>query len=256
MSTRIEVDPTGEFARLLTDVERRQVPFATMQAINATAVETRQRWADVMPRVFDRPMPLTQRAVLYKKATRARLESEIFIRDEAFKGTPPAKYLQAQVEGGQRRRKGVEVRLGAQGLLPAGMYVVPGKGAQLDVYGNIKGSVVNQVLSQIGARFDPLQNETDDSRGKRHRRDARKGTRRGDFFALTRARGRLKPGIYQRIATGFGSAVTSILRFVDRARYRKRYDIFGMAQKIYDRRFAANFRREFEKAMASARGVQ
>jgi hypothetical protein len=247
------VDPDGSFARALSDFERRQVPFATQQAINATAFETRKEWAEAMPRVFDRPTALTTNAVLYRKATRANLTADIFIRDEAFKGTPPAKYLLAQVEGGTRRRKGLEARLGAKGLLPDGMFVVPGAGAELDNYGNIRGSTINRILSQLGARFDPLQNETDVSRGRRQRREKKKGDRRGDHFALRRSHGRLQPGVYQRISTGFGSAVQSVLRFVDRVHYGKRYDIFGMAQKIYDSRFPANFRREFDKAMASAR---
>lgn len=248
---RIEVDTEGLFRQALTDLERRQLPFATMQAINSTAFEVRQRWGEVMPRVFDRPTPLTTKAVLYRKATKSNLTAEIFIRDEAFKGTPPAKYLQAQVFGGNRGTKAFEKRLQSAGFLPVGWFAVPGKGAQLDAYGNLAGARMNRILSQLGARFDPLQNETDVSRGRRRKREARK--HRGDYVPIRQRRGRLAPGIYQRVTTGFGSTLVSVLRFVERVRYRPRYNIHDMARKVYARRFPDIFKRELAEAVASAK---
>ena len=256
---RTEVDPGNVLAREFTDLERRNLPFAARQAANATAFAVRQRWAQVMPRVFDRPTSLTMRAVLYRKATAARPAAEVFLRDEAFKGTPPAKYLQPQVEGGTRRYKGIEKRLQATGHLPAGMYVVPGKGAQLDAHGNVPARQISQVLSQLGARFDPLQNESDDSRGRRRRREAKRGQRGGDFFAVNsrvrgkgRGRGHLAPGVYQRIRTGFGSALRSVLHFVKGVQYRPRYRVFDLAQRIYDREFPFHFKRELTKAVQTS----
>ncbi len=247
-----KVDEDNLFGRTLTELERTQLPFAAIRAANETGFAVRQRWSEVMPRVFDRPTPLTRKAVLIRKATKRDPGAEIFLRDEASKGTPPAKYLQAQVEGGGRRQKGMEKRLQAKGILPAGQYVVPGRGAQLDAYGNIPGSQVNAILSQLGARFDPLQNETDASRKRRHRREKKKGQRAGDFFALKKARGRLAPGIYQRITTGFGSAVRSVLRFVRSVSYTPRYPIFRLAERIYSREFPFHFDRELAKAVQTA----
>lgn len=249
---RVQVDQGGAFGKGLTELERTQLPFATRQAMNATAFDVRQRWAEVMPRIFDRPVPLTQRAVLYDKASKARPYAEIYIRDEATKGTPPAKYLQTQVMGGSRRPKGIERQLSAQTILPAGMFVVPGRGAKLDQYGNIPRSQLNMIKSQLGAQGDPLANESEKSRGRRLKRNAKRGKRDGNFFAVRTQRGRMAPGIYERITTGFGSAVRSVLRFVKSVSYRRRYPIFDMAQKIYDRRFPDNFQRELTKAVASS----
>lgn len=248
-----KVDEDNLFGRQLTDLERTQLPFAAMRAANETGFAVRRRWSEIMPRVFDRPTPLTQRAVMIRKATKQRPGAEIFLRDEAFKGTPPAKYLQAQVEGGTRRHKGMEKRLQAKGILPAGHFVVPGRGAQLDAYGNIPGRQVNAILSQLGARFDPAQNETATSRKRRHRRLARKGTRAGDYFALKKAYGRLVPGVYQRITTGFGSAVRSVLRFVRSVSYTPRYRIFDLAERIYAREFPFHFERELAKAVQTSK---
>lgn len=247
------VDPDGVTNRVFTDLERTQLPFACMQAANATAYGIRQKWADVMPRVFDRPTPLTRRAVVYQKATRKRLWAIVKIRDEAFKGNAPAKYLLAQVFGGERHDKAFENRLQAAGILPSDKQATPGKGAQLDGFGNISGGQMNQILSQLGARFDPLQNETATSRGRRQRREAKKGTRRGDYFAVKQKRGGLRPGVYQRVRTGFGSAVRIILAFVRPARYRPRYHIFQLAERLYPRLYAFHFDNELRKALETAR---
>lgn len=245
---RMDVDPGQLLVGQLNALERQQLPFALRTAINQTAAEVHYTWRTVAPRVFDNPVHATVTAALYRKATAQRPYAEIFIRDEAPKGTPPAKYLLAQVEGGARRHKGIEQRLTARGILPVGMFVVPGKGAQLDAHGNMPRSQLNQIKSQLGAQFDSLSNETDKSRKRRQARQAKKGSRSGDYFALRTARGGLKPGVYQRISTGFGSAVRSVLHFVRSVSYRKRYDIKRMAQTVYDR----NIQVRFNLAMANA----
>ena len=43
----IKVDAGDVFSRQLSDLERKQLPFATVQAINATAFDVRERWKDI-----------------------------------------------------------------------------------------------------------------------------------------------------------------------------------------------------------------
>jgi hypothetical protein len=246
----ITVDPSNLLARKLSDLELTQVPFAAMQAINGTAFDVRTEWQERMPKVFDRPTVLTLNAILYTKATKQNLRAQVFVRDEAFKGNPPSKYLQAEVEGGQRRHKAFENRLTSVGILPAGMYVVPGKGAQLDAFGNISGGQITAILSQLGAHFDPLNNQTDTSRARRRKREAKQGSRAGDYFVPSKG-SHLPPGVYQRLSTGFGGAVRSVLFFVGRATYRPRYPIYNFAQQVFDRRLAPRFHEELQKAVAS-----
>lgn len=250
---KVLVDADNELGRKFTDLERKNLPFAVRQAVNATAFAVRQRWSEIAPRIFDRPTGLTVRAPLYTKATAARPYADIFIRDEASNGTPPAKYLQAQVAGGARAKTGLEILLQAKGAMPAGYFAVPGKGAELDQYGNIKKGQISRVLSQLGARNDPLQNETETSRDRRRRRAVKRGTRGGEFFVLPKKRGRMLPGIYQRLQTGFGSAVKSLFIFVRSTRYKPRYDIMGIAQKIYDRQLPFHFKRELDKALQTSK---
>lgn len=250
---KIEVDADNLLARQFTEIEQKNLPFATMQAVNATAFAIRQSWADVAPRVFDRPVPLTIKAAQYEKATKARPYAVVKLRDEASGGNPPAKYLLTEVEGGVRRKTGLELLLQAKGAMPAGMFAVPGQGAELDAYGNLKKGQISAVLSRLGARQDPLQNETEVSRDRRRKRAAKRGTRGGEYFALSTKRGRMLPGIYQRFATGFGSAVKSLVIFVRSTRYKPRYDIFGLAQRSWDKLMPFHFARELEKAIQSSK---
>lgn len=252
---RIDVDADNALARRFTEIERQNLPFAIVQAVNKVAFEIRQIWARTAPRVFDRPTPLTIKAALYQKATKSRLYATIFLRDEAPKGTPPAKYLLPQVEGGQRRKKGLEVLLQAKGAMPAGMFAVPGKGAQLDAFGNVQASQVRQILSQLQAGRETgfVSNETETSRKRRRRRAAKHGIRGGEFFALKQKRGRLLPGIYERLSTGFGSALRSIFVFTKAATYRPRYDIFGLAQRQWNKLMSFHFERELSKAIQTSK---
>jgi len=266
---RIAVDADTLLGRQFTALEREQLPFAIVQACNATAYAIREAWKRAAPRVFDRPTPLTVNAAMYRKATKDRLFAEIFLRDEAFKGAPPSKYLQAEVEGGQRRKKGFEVLLQAQGWMPAGQFAVTGRGARTDQYGNVPGGQVTAILSQLGALRDPYQNantagpkrrSNERSRAEylgRTRRNTvavmqRTVRRGGRYFALQRPRGKLAPGIYERIGTGFGSAVRSVFVFTSRASYTPRYDIFGLAQRTWDKLMPFYFNRELDKAIRSA----
>jgi hypothetical protein len=251
---KVEVDEKGIFGRNLTDLEKRQIPFATVLAINDTSFQVREQWNKAMPLVFDRPTPLTRNAVLYRKATKANLAADVFLRDEATKGTPPAKYLLTEVEGGPRRQKRSERWLQSRGLMDSGRFAVPGAAAKLDQYGNVKGSEFTRILSFLQAHPDKLSRATDVSRHRRIRKEIKRQGFTTDVFALKKARGKLQPGVYQRFDLGrLGSAVRPILRFVDRVTYRKRYDIFGIARKAFNDRFPQNFRNALERAMATAR---
>ncbi|PKH75824.1 hypothetical protein CXF96_00970 [Stenotrophomonas sp. Betaine-02u-21] len=247
---KIGVDPDGLFDRQLTELETQQVPFAARQASNAVAFEIRERWKRTAPRVFDRPTPLTVSAAMYRKATKEQPYAEIFIRDEAFKGTPPAKYLLAEVEGGERRKKGFERLLQQRGLLSPSQFAVLGRGASANAYGNLPAGQITRILSQLGASRDQYQDQTDVSTKRRRRSKKKRG---GEYFVLPKRRGALRPGIYERIATPWGSAVRSIFIFTGTAKYRPRYDIFGMADDTWKRLMPFFLKRELEKAMQTAR---
>lgn len=230
----------AEFVRSLSDIERRKLPSVTVRALNVSAFEVRDEWAREIPQVFDDPTSITLRSPLYRKATPQRMHAEVFIRDEVLSGTPPSEYLKPQAFGGPRQQKRSEAALSRYTGFPP--YFVPARGAPLDAYGNLRRGLIQRILSQLQATHDPAQRETEAKRGRRLRRQQRRGGG-GHYFTVPVARGALKRGVvYERIVSGFGSAVRPILIGVESPpQYRVRFDAFALAQRIFVQRFRVNF---------------
>ncbi len=252
---RIEVDTGGVLDRTFSDLEKRQLPFVGITTANKVAEEIKYRWSQMLRRQLSSPVRLTQNAAMVKRARYTRGGSgrrnveaaEVFIRDEAAKGTPPARYLFPQVFGGQGHDRGIDRGLRRAGVLRLSEFAIPVEDSTLtDANGNVKRGVVQQILSQMGAQFDQLSNETGASRA----RNVRRGKRR--FFAVTTSdrKGRnrhLSPGIYWRDGR---VDLTKVYHFTRRpSKYRSRLDIFGAAQKSFDQVFPFHFNRELEKAL-------
>jgi hypothetical protein len=104
--------------RMMTDLERRQLPFALARALNNTAKAAQLDVQRELPRAFDKPTPFTQRGIAIKTASRGELEAEVFVRPIQ------AEYLGLQERGGTREPKGqalvtpVAVRLNQYGNIP------------------------------------------------------------------------------------------------------------------------------------------
>jgi hypothetical protein len=82
----------------LTSAQKKQIPFATANAINQTAFQTRKQLQKDMDNTFrGGAAPFTKRGVLVQKATKKNLEGAVYINKEQ------SKYLQKQVFGGIRR---------------------------------------------------------------------------------------------------------------------------------------------------------
>lgn len=230
MLITIDTKDIAAAAQMLRSLSSRGASFAMMNAINNLAFGVRQQWPAEAAKLFDRPTPLTQKALQFDRARKDNLSATIKFRDDAFKGTPPAKYLSAQLSGGARAQKRFEKRLVDRGILPAGMMAVPGAAAKLDRYGNLSQGVIGKILSALGAQFDRLQNETPVSRERRDRSAARRGKPPARYFFLRKARGKLPAGVYERTQFRFGSAVKPILVFVRQGNYEGRIKDFNFAQ--------------------------
>ncbi len=136
---------------------RGRLPRATKNALNWTAFDTRERVQKLMRRVFHEPTKFTLKGVLVDKATNRRLRSSVYLRDEATKGTPPAKYLQHQVRGTSRQPKRFEAALRSRGLIGSNQFVVPGPDAPLNKAGNVTGGRTQKILSALGGSRDAAQ---------------------------------------------------------------------------------------------------
>jgi hypothetical protein len=232
----------------------KRFPQALLRALNDTAFDVRGDWRDEMPRVFDRPTAFTLNAVLYNKAKIDNLVAEVFLRNDAAKGVPPSKYLEAQVEGGARRAKRSEVLLRNAGVLSGDEYWTPGPSVQLDSSGNVPGRTVRTILSDLQASYDTAQHSTAESRGKRARR-SKIGKREVFFYSRgpsgNRGDGRpqhLKRGIYGRTRTVFGSALRLVMHIVRSApQYTSRYDVYELTRRLFAQRFERNYRRHMDR---------
>lgn len=231
-------------------IEREQVPFATAMALTKTAKFVEKKISEEMARVFDRPTRYTLNSLRTAPATKRKLVAEVKIKDESFKAVAPIKWLAPQVYGGTRGHKRFEQRLIQAGVMASNEYAMPGQAAQLDGYGNMSRAQMVAILSDVQAHWDPQQNSTRASRVKR----AKRRRRGGIYFAVTVRRGKLRPGVYERIGFGFGTAVRPVLVFVRKQpAYRKRLRFFETAEQVSAMRFRMEFNLAMRQAVRTAR---
>lgn len=242
-----------EITRHLSATSQRHIPYATARGLTKTVQFVAEKLREELPRVFDRPTRFTMNAFFIRPATKARLWAEVKIKDEAFKGTPAIKYLAPGIFGGARRRKAFENLLERAGVLPPGWVTVPGAGAELDGYGNMKPSQISQMLSDLSARRDPLQNITARSKGRRLRSRTKRATFYFSTHPGTARTAHLRAGIYKRSHFGFGAAIKPVLIFVKSARYRKRFDFYRIADQVGRARWPIEFALAMREALWTAR---
>lgn len=249
--------------RWLDDVGK-QARFATMRAINETAKDVQREVKGEIGRVFDRPTPYIANSIrITTWARRDKLEAVVEPKYIGGKGVEPTKVLQAEIYGGPRRLKKSEVALQRAGILPPGYVTVPGAGAPLDGFGNIKGSFLVQLLSYFQAFGE--QGYKANMTGKRKAQLAKRGVSASGFrtiagveyfVAYGALRGgrtaHLHPGIWSRTGT-HGAVVKPILMFVRQANYRPRLHVFTLADQVVARNFIGHFEREFSNALRTAR---
>ena len=223
----------------LTAVAAGQYKYGLMVGINNTARDVQKALVAAMPVKLDRPRPFTVNS-LYTKFARDKNnpEAEVLYRQFAGKGPPAARYLIPQVEGGKRVAKGFEKRLQARGKLPAGRFLVPGKGLTLDKYGNVPGAVYTKILSALKAQHDETQN-----------------TASGGQFFIGSPGGKAF-GIYKRMPgkNGKYGRIFPFFIAVDHApNYEPRFPFFDIGQREMERVYSDNIIKGFDHAIATAR---
>lgn len=105
-----------------------QIPFATAQALNATAYDARTGTQDQMEKDLDKPTPFTLRSVRYRKANKRALKAILEITPEAWD------YLAYQAEGGTRKPKNRAIAIGVN--------------ARRNKYGNVAKGSIKRLLAR------------------------------------------------------------------------------------------------------------
>ncbi len=239
------IDQVARELELLARPDRMSKALST--ALTRTAKAAQLEIQQAMPRVFDRPTPFTIKSVMIQPATAQTLMARVFIRDEATKGTPPIKYLSPQAHGGDRRQKRFERQLAQAGLLPPGMFAVPGEAAKLDAYGNWDRGQIVQVISYLKAFGE--QGYRANMSDKRKQAFSRKNGG-VEYFVGRQAGGRKTLGIWARYRFGAGSAIKPIALFVRAPRYKAKFDFEKLANDVAVLELPVQVRRAVDEALA------
>jgi hypothetical protein len=239
----------ADVAKRVTELGK-QATYAAAVALTRTGQDIKAGIAGDMQSAFDRPTAYTLRSLYLKPATKTNLQVKVWLKDDAGKGTPAARYLWPQIAGGNRVQKGMERMLQRAGLLGASQYAVPAVGAELDSNGNVKRSQVVQILSQLKLQRSAGYESKATGSARSNRTIARQGV---TYFALASVRRGLQPGIYLKRRFAHGSAIRPVFIFVDAVSYQPRLKFFETGDAIAQSRFLAHFETEIEKAIATAR---
>lgn len=229
----------ADVERSLSDLAKRQWPYAMASAINDTGKLVLKANQRAMAQAFDRPRPFTLNAFWWKPATKQRPEGSLQRKDLIGR----KHYLEVQEEGGTRPHTGLEKLLGAR--YPGVGYVTPawrgvrdGKGLTGDGHGNLSGGTIQRILSQTQAQRDPTANQTEASK-------KRKGRSRPTYFVPKN--GQLSPGVWHRQ----GESLKRILTFnVKPPSYRKRTRFYDRANEVAERFLPRKLVEHLAKAMA------
>jgi hypothetical protein len=262
IATGMQIAVTENFAEIRKRIADagKQNAFATSVALNKTAEVSKQALRSEMPRVFDRPTPWVLNSLRIKYARKDKLSAELAYKDKSSVESARS-MLEPQVDGGGRRAKVMELRLNRIGLLPVGWQAVPGAAAQLDKFGNLNRGQITLLLNVIGAYTEAGYNKANAKTVARLAAGGRKSSQYGQYgyaWLVNPVSGskrikHLKPGIFQRVATGFGSSLRPILMFVRTALYKKRFNFYGIVQKVVNSEFSKQFDAAHSLALRTAR---
>jgi hypothetical protein len=279
--------------RYLTGLRKDQIPFATAYALTQTAKQAQKNIVDTMQRVFDRPKPYTLNGTYVKPATKRDLTAIVKLKDGYLGESPNTKkgtadqYLRAEVQGGPRRNTAFEKALIFNGLMPPGYFAIQTKFAPKDPYGNVPPGFYTRVISQLGIgdelqranknkakkkgetakrlkNSSPVKRAEDFQAKERRRKQRRLGAlvspkKRASYpifnvYPLREKNKHLKPGIYERVSSGFSSNVRPMFIYVSTApKYKKRLEFNRIVSDTVAARLIANFEAGFRLADATKR---
>ena len=233
-----------EAIRALDVVSKKQIPFATKNMLNALAKSTKAQTEIDIKRNLDRPTDYAKRMIGMKYANKINLTAQVNVIGSVTKGQE--RVLGHLFAGGKRKGKGFEGALVSKGIMPRGFYAMPGQGAPLDFYGNIKRSFIKQLIDYLTANRVIKKSAQFENR----QRKQVKGATTSQYFVVNQKKqGGLPLGIWQHIGFGLGKALRPVIIFVSREPvYGRYFDLEKTAKQVINRD-AAN---EFDKAMAYA----
>lgn len=212
--------------------QAKQVAFATAVALTRTAQVIKDAMPGEMRKTLDRPTQFTTGGMFLRKANKNNLEAVVGFKDLQ------AGYMRYQIEGGVRQAGRAGIKL-------------PGN-IELNAFGNIPKGLISRLKAAA---------QRGDLSGAIRKRLGVDGNRRKGaspiqlFYGKPQGKGWEKApmGIWRRVPGTPGKLIPVIVFEDTPARYTKRFDFHGIAKRIVDREWNAQFARALSEAMRSAK---
>jgi hypothetical protein len=263
-----------QLRRQASDIRQlgRGIRRAQLEALDATAFEVKAAEQLEIDDSFDRPTAFTRNSLFVQRTQGGVPEARVGLKDDAGGQRAARRWLEPNIEGGGRALKSFEKSIRGLGVMDGTQFIVPGRFARLDAYGNISRGQIVQILSQLRAftgaetvsrnlvRRDGTRDKGNAATTAKKAAQLRSAAFRragGQYFAVgPQRRGGLAPGIYQRqVATRRLTGAPSprprpVMLFVDRVSYEQRFDFWRAGQLAIDRAFP----RHLDAALAKYSG--
>ena len=128
----------NEVTKGMSSIQKKQIPFATMLALNDTAFDLQRVYKAQTKQKFDQPTKFTQTGFAVKKAKKTDLTAVVFVTEKR------EDYMKLQVDGGVRHPKNNAI-------------IIPNKSnsSDIDKYasGNLTKGAVNKIKKQKDKYF-------------------------------------------------------------------------------------------------------
>lgn len=245
----IKIDVASVKSRF-NDLADKDVPFLTAFALTKTMQAAQVGEREEMERLFDQPVDWTLNSLQVVTASKTDnpITAQLKFREFGGKGTPAWKYLTPEIEGGERRHKSHERRLIAAGIMHDSEYAVPGEGVTLDANGNMPGSLLEQILSQLQAAGGSGYASNQTSRSRKRSKGGQQGL---TYFVLRGTKA--ANGIYLRRSAE--RTIKPILIFVRPPSYAPRFGAYDLAKQFVHDNFIKFFSDGFAKYAGGPRDL-
>jgi hypothetical protein len=258
MEVNVKADVKG-LTKELNRIQRKQIPFATANAINDTAVDVRTALYHKMNAVFHKPTSFTvprniekasnrQGSLYMMHAKKGRLSAKIFVKDGSTLGVRAIRWLEPQIKGGARHFKGSERALRGKGVIGGNKFITPSTksahgSVSLNKFGNVTKGMMTKILSGVSAGFFAGTS-------------SRQST---SYFAMRLGGKGSETGIWQRTGAthprkwGKRGRLKKLFNVTDTPSYRPRLPFDAVGRKAIAKNFEPNFERQMKHALRTAR---
>lgn len=223
------------WSKSMSDIQKKQLPFAIATALTATAGRAGLDWQDEMRKRLDRPTPFTVNSVAVKPARKSNLVATVLVKDIA------SNYLEPFVDGGPHFLGG------KRGLLTP-------KNVPLNAYGNLSKGKLAALKARQGVFIGPVTFKNGQTINGVWQR-GQVGTRRGRLLRAGKYGTKGANNLKSNAAKGLTALTTLklLIRFNDPQPVKQRLDFQGRAEAAVRKHFEAEFAKAFTHALATAK---